>query len=252
MTKKQKKQKMSKSQYASVTEHIAEIRTRLIRSFVYIIIGFIIAWVFYDFVFSLVASPITPMLKAAGSKFLITGIAEGFILKLEICLIAAFILVSPFVIIEIIMFLLPALTKKEKKVLFAFIIPVFLLFVFGVCFCYYIIPRALSFFLSQNPEGAVFLPNIKESLLFVVRTALFGGLTFELPVVFVLLSILGVLDSKFLLEKWRHVIVVILIFVAVITPTVDAFTMILMSVPLLFLYFVSIGVIYLIERRRVK
>ena len=233
-----------------MNEHLIELRNRIIRAVIYIIVGFTVAFAYYNSLFKVISFPIKPILDASGGKFLITGIAEGFMLKLEICFVSGIALMSPFIVIELIFFLLPAFTKKEKKIVFAFIIPIFLLFLCGVTFCYFILPRAINFLVSQNPIGVIFLPNVKESLLFVVRTALFGGLSFELPVVITILALLEVVDYKLLTEKWRHVIVSIAIFSALITPTVDAFSMILMSLPLLILYILSIAIVYIIEKKR--
>ena len=234
----------------SNVEHLTELRNRIIRSVIYIIVGFIISLVFYNDIFKIISEPIQSIMNLTNSKFLLTGVAEGFVLKLEISFIASIIFVFPFLTFELVAFVAPALTKKEKKILYSFLFPIMILFVCGVVFMYYLLPRGLAFLVSQIPVGAVFFPSVKETLLFIIKTLFFGGLSFELPVVMCVLALLNIVDYKFLLEKWRHMVVIILVFAAVVTPTVDAFTMLLLSFPLFILYFLSIFIVWIINKRQ--
>lgn len=229
-------------------DHLGELRTRIIRIFIYAVIGTIAAWFFYDFLFSVLTRPMATALKE--TKFLLTSFPEAFMMRLTISFIAGLVLTIPFISIELWGFISPALSREERRPLI-WIIPLsIILFILGVSLCYYILPKAFGWFISYVPANAELRPSAQGSLLFTVKMMLAFGLMFELPVVLMLLASIGIVNSKFLKSNWRVAIVVVSIIAAVATPSNDAFSMLMMAVPVALLYFASIGLVRTVERRR--
>ena len=229
-------------------DHLGELRTRLIRIFVYAVVGTAIAWFFYDFLFAVLTAPMDTALK--NSKFLLTSFPEAFMMRLTISLIAGLVLTIPLISIELWGFIAPALSREERKPLW-WIIPLsVILFLSGVSLCYYILPTAFSWFVSYIPPNAELRPSAQGSLLFTVKMMLAFGLMFELPVVLMLLASVGIINSKFLKSNWRVALIVVSLIAAVVTPSGDAFSMLMMAVPVTLLYFASIGLVRVIERKR--
>lgn len=184
-----------------------------------------------------------------GNKFLITSFPEPFMIRLQICVVSGLIAASPFIMGQIWGFVSPGLTAEEKKPL-KWIAPLSVfLFFSGVILCYLILPVAYQWFASYIPADVEFRPSLQGSVLFAVKMLLAFGLVFELPIVLMLLAKVGIIDSKFLISNWRVAMVLISIVAAVITPSNDAFSMLMMATPVSGLYFVSIGLVKMAETR---
>lgn len=239
--------KQETSSKMELMEHLSELRGRLIRSLIYIILGAVIGWIFYSIFFRLLSSPISPYLEEHGSMFLLTGVAEGFTVKVQVSVLVGLILAAPLVTIEGWRFISPGLTYKERH---GFILAAplsVLLFVCGVVSSYYIMPAGIKWLLSQNPPDAQFMPKVQDTLLFILKMCLSFGVVFQMPVVLMFLAKVGLIDSAVLKSYWRHAVVLIAIAAALITPSADAFTMVLLCAPMIFLYIVSIGLVRMME-----
>ena len=237
----------SSDRQLDLVEHLAELRTRLVRSVLYVGLAAIAGWVFYPFFFALLSKPVAPVLKG-GSKFLLTGVAEGFSIKMQIALLTGVIMAMPLLTLEGWRFVSPGLTKKEKKGI-RLVGPLsILLFAAGVCVAYTILPVGIQWLVSQNPPGATFMPSVAQTLLFVLKMCLAFGLVFQLPVVLMFLAKVGIVDSRMLKSYWRQAVVVLAIVAAVVTPSADAFSMMLMCAPLIVLYGLSIVLVKTVER----
>lgn len=235
---------------AELVEHLAELRTRLIRSVVYIVIGAILAWILYDYIFNLLTRPMTDVLKGINTKFLLSSFTEPFMIRMQICIVSGLILMSPFLTMEIWGFVSPGLTHQEKKAV-KLICPLsVLLFLLGVFVCYHTLPSAFKWFSYYIPKEAELRPSVQVSVLFTVKMLLAFGVVFELPVVLMFLSKVGIVDSRFLLDNWRVAMVAVAVIAAVATPSNDAFTMLMMAVPVAALYFLSIFLVRIGEGRR--
>lgn len=164
-------------------------------------------------------------------------------------MVSGLIAASPFIMGQIWGFVSPGLTAEEKKPL-KWIAPLSVfLFFSGVILCYLILPVAYQWFASYIPADVEFRPSLQGSVLFAVKMLLAFGLVFELPIVLMLLAKVGIIDSKFLISNWRVAMVLISIVAAVITPSNDAFSMLMMATPVSGLYFVSIGLVKMAETR---
>jgi Twin arginine targeting (Tat) protein translocase TatC len=241
---------MENEKSLSLFEHLEELRSRLIRTIIYIILGSFLVWFFYQDFFKLLANPVTAAMNKIGAQFLITGVAEGFTLKLQISAIFGIILSFPFIILEIWGFISPALKQSEKKALLTVIPFSIILFLAGILSAYFTLPIGIEWLINQNPEGARFMPSMSETLLFIAKMELAFGVLFQMPIVIIFLAKIGLVKSELLIKFWREALIIICIIVAIITPTTDAFTMILMSAPMLLLYLITIKIVSVMEKRR--
>lgn len=232
---------------AELSEHLTELRTRLIRSIIYVGLGAIAAWFLYDWVYGFLTAPINEVLKSEHTKFILTRVAEGFMIRCQVTLVGGLILALPFMIAEAWGFIAPGLTKTERRPL-RWIVPLtILLFAFGVATAYFILPAAMQFFAAYVPKDAELRPSVGDNLLFVVKMLLAFGLVFEMPIALLFLGKLGIVDAKMLRSGWRFALVGIAVLAAVATPSSDAFSMIAMAIPLVFLYMLSIALVKMVE-----
>jgi len=237
---------------AELTEHLAELRSRIVRCVVYTALGAVIVWCYYDWVMALLTHPMTLVLNDIGSKFLLTGFPEAFLIRMQICIVGGVVLTFPLVSLEIWGFVAPGLTPQERKPL-KWVVPLSLvLFVGGVLLCYSILPEAFGWFASFKPENADLKPGLQSSILFAVKMMLAFGVVFQLPVVLTLLAKVGVVTSGMLWANWRTAMVVVSAVAAVATPSNDAFSMLMMAIPVAGLYFVSIALVRAVEVKRRK
>jgi sec-independent protein translocase protein TatC len=218
---------------------------------IYVVIGATAGWFLYKpFFFHLITAPVTGYLNKHGGNLLITGPAEGFVIKMQMCLIIGFILAMPFVLWEIWAFVAPGLTRKERRSA-RFLAPLSVfLFVLGVFATYLILPAAINWLGSQNPSEAVYMPSVKETLRFILLMCLAFGVAFQLPLILMFLSMLGIVSSQKLKTYWRYWVVVLLIVGTLITPSNDIPSNAVMCITLVVLYFLSIGLVKLVEKSK--
>ncbi len=236
---------------AELFEHLAELRNRLIRSVLYVCVGAVAAWVLYDaWLFPVLTKPMLPILRKMDSKFLLTNFPEGFMIQMQICLVAGLILTLPLVTWELWAFVAPGLTANEKRPI-KWIAPLsIVLFLMGVVLCYFILPAAFGWFALYVPKNAELRPSVQQSILFTVKMLFAFGVAFELPVVLMLLGKVGIVNSRMLKANWRTCVVGVAIVAAVATPSNDAFSMLCMAIPLVFLFLFSIFLVWLVEEER--
>jgi sec-independent protein translocase protein TatC len=226
---------------APLTEHLAELRTRLIRMVLAVIIGTVVAFTKANYLFEILKMPLLKVNPNLKLYFL--SPTEPFFTAFKISFLAGFILVSPFVFYQIWKFIEPALYEHEKKLVFPFVIFTTLFFIIGCLFSFYLVlPVAIGFFINFGniQLGAEAIFSVKEYISFVLRMILAFGLTFELPVVLSLLARLGLVTPEFLVKSRPYFIVLAFIIAAIITPTPDAISQLMLAVPLILFYEVSI------------
>ena len=240
---------MNDEQRADLVSHLSELRARLLRSMAYAIIGMLVVWTFYNPIYQFLMGPILRALKRAGGELMVTMLMEGFMVKVEIALIGGIILAAPFIYYEIWAFIAPGLTRNERRAARPLVPISGLLFLVGAAFGWAITGPCLHWLLSMNPPEAVARYRLNENLLFLMKFYLAMGVSFQLPIVIVLLAKLGIVDSRLLAHRWREAVIIIFTVAAIVTPTWDPITMTLAAIPMVLLYLGTIWVVKIMERR---
>jgi len=233
-------------------EHLDELRKRLVRIASFVGIGFLGAFYFHRAIYAFISRPMTEVLPP-GTKMAFTNPTDPFTLYMKVSILAGIFVTAPFCLYEVWKFIAPGLYRKEKRYVFPFLVISILLFVGGGAFCYYIVlPQAYGFLLDMGKD---FMPVIKvDEYLDLTNMMILGfGLIFEMPVIVAFLSIFGLVTAKFLLKQFKYAMILIVVAAAIISPTGDAFNLLIWAAPMVGLYVVSIGVAAIFGwRRRVK
>jgi sec-independent protein translocase protein TatC len=237
-------------------EHLAELRNRIMRSLLYLVVGSIVCWNVYTPVLKpIIEAPLKPIAERYGIKLVFQHIIGPFMLQLQVAVIAGLILALPFLTLELWGFIAPGLTPNERKG-FYFVLPLSLFFFFlGVATAYFILPSAFAYFASFLVTNGVTVTVYQNPVMyysFVMKMILAFGIVFQLPVVLMFLGYAGIVTSRMMKKNWRYAIVMCSVVGAVATPSNDAPTMLMMAVPLMVLYFASIWLVALMERIRAK
>ena len=242
------------------TSHLAELRKRLINSFIFLIIFFIGCYFFAEYLYGFLVEPYANAVKNddVERRLIFTALQETFLTYLKVSFFAAFFATSPFILIQVWKFIAPGLYKHEKKAIMPYLILTPILFLLGGMLVYYLImPLAIKFFLSFESVGLnTSLPiqleaKVNEYLSLVMKLIFAFGLSFQLPIVLSLLARIGFIDAKFLKERRKYVVVIIFATAALLTPP-DPITQIGLALPLLLLYELSILSVNIIESKNLK
>ena len=237
----------------SFWDHLEELRWRLIRMIVYIAVAAAAAWFFREQLLALLRLPAETGAAMAGIEdftFRIFEAEGGFLLMMQIALVAGLIVAAPAMIVELWLFVEPALEPHERKWAILVIPLAIILFLAGVGFCYWIAPKAFAFFFRFNMSLGVEVElTLRPYLFFLMRLLLIFGLAFELPLVLTFLAAVGIVTKAQLVHYWRHAVVVIFVFAAVATPTPDPATMTLLASPMVALYMISVWLAGIFEKR---
>lgn len=235
----------------SLTEHLIELRKRLIHSVIILCIGFGVCYYYKDLVFDIITQPLTQVLPK-NSYLIYTGLTEAFFVYMKLAFFASLIITSPFILYQIWKFISPGLLLKEKRYVVPFVLSSSLLFISGILFGYFIVlPPAFEFFVSFNNKYLQAMISFKDYLSLFVTFLLGFGLSFELPIFIFFLTKLGIVNAKMLSKQRKYAILVIFIVAAILTPSPDALSQILMAIPLMFLYEVSIFVAKFAEKKKI-
>ena len=236
----------------SLTEHLVELRIRITRSLIALGIGFGGCYYYKDWIFDIVTRPLTQALPK-NSYLIYTGLTDAFFTYMKVAFFASLIITSPFILYQIWKFIAPGLLPKERKYVVPFVFSSTFLFISGVSFGYFIaLPPAFKFFVSFNNQYLQAMLSFKDYLSLFVTFLLGFGLSFELPVFIFFLTKLGIVNAKMLSKQRRYAILVIFVVAAVLTPSPDALSQVLMAIPLMFLYEVSIFVSKFAEKNKVS
>ena len=236
---------MSDHEKQPVLSHLKELQQRLIRSVIAVLVATIITFFFAPQIFEILKAP------AGDINLIFIEMTEMIGIYMKVSLAGGIMLTMPYLIYHVIMFVSPALTRKEKRYVY-FILPwIALMFAGGVAFAYFIlIPPATKFLLSFGADIASPEIRIGNYISLVTRLLLAIGLVFELPVVTTFLARLGVLTSKWLASKRRIAIIFAFVVAAIITPTFDPVNQTLVAAPLIVLYEMSIWLAKLVQRKQ--
>ena len=248
------------SENSSFTSHFIELRSRLIKSVIFIFIIFVISYTFAEQIYSFLVEPYANAVKndQTSRRLIFTALHETFITYLKVAFFAAIFLGSPVLLIQIYKFIAPGLYKNEKKALLPYLIFTPILFLFGGLLVYYLVmPLAIKFFLSFETIGSgSSLPiqleaKVNEYLSLIMRLILAFGISFQLPILLNLLARIGIVNSVYLKKTRRYVIVIIFAIAAILTPP-DPITQVGLAIPLLLLYELSIITVKFTEKKKSK
>lgn len=214
------------------TSHLAELRKRLIVSIVAVTIGFAVSYNYSNELFIMLAKPLPP-----NTSFAFTRLIEPFFTYLKVSLVTGIFLASPVLIYEIWTFIAPGLHENERKWVIPIVFSSTALFIGGVLFGYFLVlPFGYSYFLSFSSDTIKPMLSMDEYFSFTTKFLLAFGLVFEMPLFILFLSLLGIVNAKMLSAYRKYAILAIFIIAAILTPTPDAFSQILMAAPMLVFY----------------
>ncbi len=240
--------------------HLTELRKRLIQSFIFLILFFIVCYFFAEHLYGFLVEPFAQAVKNDGSdrRLIFTALQETFLTYLKVSFFAAFFVTCPYILMQIWKFIAPGLYKHEKIAILPYLVLTPILFFLGGILVYYLImPLAIKFFLSFESTGlSTNLPiqleaKVNEYLSLIMKLIFAFGISFQLPVVLSLLARVGLVDSEFLKKRRKYVVVIIFAAAALLTPP-DPITQIGLAIPLLILYELSIFSVKFIENKKIR
>ncbi len=247
-----------KDQSGSFIGHLTELRTRLIKSFIFLLFAFLICYFFSTEIYAFLVKPYAQAVldNQLDRRLIFTALHEAFLTYLKVAFFASLFLTSPIFITQLWKFVAPGLYKNEKQALLPYLVATPLLFLLGGMIVYYLImPLAIKFFLtfeSSADVGSIAIQleaKVNEYLSLIMRLIFAFGISFQLPVVLSLLARIGLIDSNYLKKRRKYVIVIMFAFAAILTPP-DPITQIGLALPLLILYELSIVTVKIIEKKK--
>ena len=225
------------------SEHIEELRQRIFFIFGIILILTCISFIEVKNLVQILELPIH------GVKFFQISPGEYFISTIKISFYTGLLFSSPFLIGQVILFLLPGLTKKEAQIILPLLLSSLLLFGMGLAFSYYtLIPAALNFFLNYSQEVLEPYWSFDQYFEFILVLFYSTGFAFQIPILQILLGLLNLVSPQQMLGAWRYIILISTILGAILTPSTDPLTQLLLSIAILLLYFSGLGILFLIKK----
>jgi sec-independent protein translocase protein TatC len=238
----------------SLGDHFRELRARVMRIALYLVVATIIALFFYDQLFQLILDPYNQARKSLGqstqTQAVITGVGTPLTLQLKICGIAALVGTSPLWLSEIWGFIVPGLHKNERRWTRIFAFTAGPLFLVGVALGYYVLPKGISTLIGFTPSGVVQLTEFSGFFTFITRMLLVFGVAFEIPLFVVMLNLAGIVSGKALGRYRPWIIIGVFVFAAVATPSTDPYSMLMLAIPMLLLVVFSELIARLLDKRK--
>jgi len=238
----------------SLGDHLRELRRRFIIAAAAVLVGSVLGWVEYNWLFTQIMAPLRRLAAERGGLVNINfgGITQPFTVQLQVAMFVGVIVASPVWLFQVWGFIVPGLTKREKRTAMAFVAAAVPLFLAGCFLATKVVPKAVEVLLGFTPEGAANLPDAALYLTFVTRFILAFGLAFLLPVFLVGLNVAHVLPGRIMLKGWRVAVILIFVFAAMMTPTPDAWTMLVLALPMIGFFYAAVGVSMLLDKRRAR
>lgn len=252
-----------------LAEHLRELRNRLAKAVIAIVVVAVVAAFYYKDLIGIFQHPIqkstgckiswdelqkhgTDLAHQSGrcSRITMSGLTSPFALAVKVSLMSALVVASPVWLYQLWAFLAPGLHRNEKKYALSFVAAGVPLFAAGGWFAYTILPSAAEVLIGFTPEGVENLLDLGDLIDLITRLVVVFGLSFELPLLLVMLNFGGVLSGRRMLGWWRGMVMGITVFAAVATPTVDPFSMFALAGPIIALYFIAVGISLLNDKRR--
>ncbi len=227
----------------ALADHFRELRARLIRSALLLVILFFVAIYFYDQLLTLVQHPYAQAQEQLKSEVqteqVVNDATGGLLLQMKLCGVVAVIAASPYWLYQIWAFVVPGLHDNEKKYSRMFACVAGPLFLAGVALGYYVLPKGLTVLISFTPKGVVNLIDFSKYFSFMMRMLLIFGIAMEIPLFVVLLNFAGVVTGQQLARYRPWIVIGTMVFAAVATPSTDPFSMLMLAIPMLLLFVLS-------------
>jgi sec-independent protein translocase protein TatC len=234
---------------APITDHLEELRWRLIKCVIAVAVGFVATYAFSEKIFNFLVSPLVKVMPEE-SNLIYTSLPEAFFTYLKVSFFAGLILATPVILYQIWKFMMPGLYENEKRYVLPFVLVATIFFLMGVSFAFYVVfPLGFQFFLGFSTENISALPSMKEYLGFSMKLLFAFGITFELPVIMYFLAKIGIINHMLLKKHRKYAILIVVILASILTPP-DVISQILLAIPLIALYEVSIWVTYLVRKKK--
>ena len=235
-------------------EHLLELRKRVGRAALGLLIGGVVGWVLYPVVFSILQAPVVELQEERGQLIALNfaGVLSAFDMQLKVSLFVGVLVSSPWWVYQLWAFVTPGLTHRERLVTVGFLAAAVPLFLTGAFLAWWLLPQAVGVLTGFTPDNAANFISAQEYLTFVMRMVLAFGAGFLLPVVMVALTMIGAVEGRTWLHGWRVAVMLSFVFGAVATPTGDAVSMLVLAIPIAILYFVAVGIGLVLDRRRAR
>ena len=235
-------------------QHLLELRKRLVYAALGIAVGAVLGWFLSDYVWDALREPIYLIVEAQNRNAQINypDITSAFDLKLKIAMYIALVVASPVWLYQVFAFLMPGLTRKEKRYTFGFFFTAVPLFLAGCAAGWYVLPHVVALMTGFAPRQDAALINAQNYFDFVLKLVIAIGVAFVLPVFVVLLNFAGVVSAQSIIKSWRIAVLAITLFTAIATPAADIVSMFLLAIPMVGLYLLAWGVASIHDRRVAK
>ena len=231
----------------SLMEHLDELRKRLIHSVIYLLIGFVIAYIFHERLYGFVQAPLDQLKIPLN----FTHPTDGLNLYLKTSLVGGAILASPFILYQIWLFISPGMYSNEKRYVVPFMSATIFLFLAGAWFGYrWVLPGAIKVLVLEFGKRFHPILTIEDYTGFFLAVILGLGICFELSILIFFLSLFGIVDARFLLRHFRYAVLAIFLIAAIICPSPEPTAMCLFALPMLALYFLGVGVAFFVHPAR--
>lgn len=232
----------------TLMDHLGELRTRLTRILIGAFVGFLLCYGAAEQLFLWLAQPLASVMPQ-DTRLIYTSIPEGFFVYLKVAFVAGMFLASPYIFYQVWAFVAPGLYKEERRQMLPLSLCSAVFFISGASFCYYVVfPYAFTFFMSYSTGMIVAMPSINEYLGFSLKMLIAFGLIFEMPLFAFFLARMGVITAAWMRKVRRYAVLVVFVVAAVLTPP-DVFSQMLMAIPMILLYEVSILVAATVGRK---
>ncbi len=228
----------------SLGQHLIELRKRLFRAAVGILLGAALGYFLSDYVLAAISAPVDAVARATGRNAALnyTDVTSAFNLKMLIAFYVGLFVSSPVWLYQLFAFLVPGLTKKEKRYVFGFFFTAIPLFLAGCAAGWFVLPHIVALLTSFAAKDSAALMPAGDYLNFVLKLVLAVGVAFVMPVFLVLFNFMGIISGKAILKGWRVAVLLICLFTAIATPAADVFSMFLLAIPMVVLYFLAVGI----------
>lgn len=221
------------------TAHLEELRSRLIKSFIAVGVGFLLSYGFKEKIFAILTAPLVQSMRE-GDHMIYTNLPEAFFTFMKAAFISGILLASPILLYQFWMFVAPGLYDREKRLVLPILFLSTIFFAGGVLFAYLVVfPFGFEFFLSFTSDTIRPMPSMKEYLGFSSKLLLAFGLVFEMPLVITFLARLGIVSIPFLKRSRKYAVLLFFVIAAFLTPP-DVVSQVLMALPMMLLYEISI------------